>query len=150
MATVGLDCHLILDGIGYMIDPESYIMIRPRVRRADRNRNPAVSGAGADERYLDYGPGKREWYFTVVCFNAMKTYAGVSIVTTGEQFRDDLHTSYNKVNTVLSYTDPGGTVFNCRFDDLQEEIVDIRSQADSGGPSNSIQFYMHVTLVEST
>ena len=62
MATIGLDCQLILDGTGYFIEPQSYSMARPRVRSSTYNRVPAnaATHAGAGERYVDQGPGKRE------------------------------------------------------------------------------------------
>lgn len=146
MPTIGVDCQIILDGIGYWIEPAHYEVSRPRVRRSDLTgltANPVAPGYGAGETYIDRGPGKREWKFIVVCFNNMVTYAGATIATTGQQFHDDLVTSYNKVNTQLSFTDPGGNTFNVWFDDLVEDIADIRSQ--SGG----IQWYCHCTLIEA-
>jgi len=90
------------------------------------------------------GPGKREWRFIVVAFQAIRTYAGVSVASTGQQYRDALHASYGKVNTTLSYTDPQGVVWSVRFDDLVEEIADIRAQ-----PDGELQYYLHVTLTEA-
>ena len=145
MPTIGTDCQLILDGTGYFIEPATYTVQRPRVRRADATgqaASPVGAGAGAGEVYVDRGPGKREWTFIAVCFNSMSTYAGTSIATTGQQFHDDLQTSYNKVNTQLSFTDPAGTSWTVWFDDLVEELADVRSQVDG------CQWYMHVTLVE--
>jgi hypothetical protein len=144
MPTIGLDCQLILDGTGYFIEPGSFTLHRPRVRRAEHTRQPASGSAGAGERYLDMGPGKREWVFTVVAYQSIRTYAGQLTATTGQQYRDALHTSYQKVNTTLSFTDPAGTVWSVRFDDLIEQITDVRSQADG-----EIQYLLRVTLVEA-
>jgi hypothetical protein len=145
MATIGTDCQLILDAVGYWIEPSSFQVTRPRVRRADMTgqaASPVGPGAGAGERYIDRGPGKRDWRFIVVGFNALTKYDGTVQATKGQQIHDSLQTSYNKVNTPLSFTDPNGTVWSVRFDDLVEQIVDVRSQVDG------IQYYLHATLVE--
>ncbi len=146
MPTTGTDCQLILDGAGYFIEPASYKVGRARIRRADLTGQAASSvgpGAGAGERYVDRGPGKREFTFIVVAFNNMLTYASTPITTTGQQFHDLLQTSYNKVNTQLGFTDPTNTTWSVWFDDMVEEISDVRGQIDG------IQYYLHVTLVEA-
>jgi hypothetical protein len=146
MATVGTDCQIILDGTGYFIEPTSYSVARPRVRRADLTgvvANPVSPGAGAGERYIDRGPGKRVFSFIVVAFAAMLDYAGNPVPLTGQQYHDALQTSYNRVNTTLAFTDPAGHVWTVRFDDLAEQLVDIRSQTDA------LQWYLSVTLVEA-
>jgi hypothetical protein len=144
MATVGLDCHLILDGQGYWVDPESFAMARPRVRSAQHTATAAAGTAGAGERYVDLGPGKREWRFTIVATNAMRDYAGRAVATTGQQYRDALHASYQKVNATLTFVDLLGAVWTVRFDELTEEILDVRGQADS-----ALQYLCHVVLVEA-
>lgn len=143
MPTIGLDCHLILDGQGYWIEPASFKVARPRVRSATLNRTMGGS-VGAGERTLDQGPGKREWTFIVLAFQAIRDYTGAFITTTGQQYRDALHTSYNKLNTPLAFTDPHSTVWSVRFDNLDEEIVDVHAQADG-----ELQYFMHVALVEA-
>ena len=146
MPTVGTDCQIILDGNGYYLEPASFKVTRPRIRRAELTGQSATGtapGFGAGERYVDRGPGKREWTFIVAAFNTMLSYAGVSVGLTGQQIHDNLQTSYNKVNTTLSYTDPTGTVWTVRFDDLVEELSDVRGQIDG------CQWYLHVTLVEA-
>lgn len=146
MATIGTDCQLIVDGVGYWIEPSSYQLTRPRVRRADMTgqaASPVGPGAGAGERYIDRGPGKRDWKFIVVAFNNLTKYDGTVQVTSGQAIHDTLQTSYNKVNTVIAYSDPNSIAWNVRFDDLVEQIVDVRSQIDG------IQYYLHVTLVEA-
>lgn len=144
MATIGLDCQLILDGQGYFIEPSSFVVTRPRVRSAQHNRQVAVGGNGAGERYIDTGPGKREWAFTIIAYQAIRDYAGREVSFTGQQYRDALQTSYNKVNTTLAFTDPQGTSWTIRFDDLIEEIADVRAQGDG-----ELQYLCHVTLVEA-
>src|SRR5947209_7486077 len=114
MPTIGLDCELILDGTGYFIERSSFKVVRPRVRRADHNRVPAAAGAGAGERYLDLGPGKREWSFVILAHQAMRAFDGTPVSSTGQQLRDALHTSYEKVNTILAFTDPTGASWSVR------------------------------------
>ena len=118
MPTIGLDCMLILDGNGFWIEPSTYLVKRPRVRSAALNRTIAAGGLGVGERNVDFGPAKREWLFTVVAFQAMKDYAGRTVSTTGQQYRDQLTTSYEKVNTILVFTDPHSINWNVRFDNL--------------------------------
>jgi hypothetical protein len=135
---------LILDGQGYWIEPASYSVHRPRVRTAQHNRTPASGGAGAGERYVDFGPGKREFRFTVLAYQSIRDYTGTLVTTTGQQYRDALHASYEKVNTVISFTDPHGQSWSVRFDALAESIPDIRSQVDG-----EIQYLLAVVLVEA-
>ncbi len=144
MPTIGLDSMLILDGNGFWIEPSSYHVRRPRVRAAVLNRTIAAGGLGVGERHVDFGPAKREWEFTVVAFQAMKDYAGRTVTTTGQSYHDQLVASYEKVNTILSFTDPAGKVWNVRFDNLEEELADVRAQPDS-----ELQYFLHVTLRES-
>lgn len=147
MPTIGTDCQIILDGTGYWVEPASYRVLRPRVSRADltgQAANPVAPGSGAGMRYVDRGPGKREWQFIVACFNNMTTYAGTSVVTTGQQFHDALQSSYNKINTVLTFIDPAGASWSVRFDDLVVDLEDVRAQGDG-----ELQYYCHVTLVEA-
>src|SRR5579884_2085317 len=130
MPTIGTDCHLILDGQGYLIEPNSYTLARPRVRRAEHTRTAASGSTGAGERYLDMGPGKREWSFVVVAFQAMRDFTGNLVSATGQQYRDALHTSYQKVATVLAFTDPQGAAWSVHFDELTETIADVRAAGD--------------------
>ena len=146
MPTIGTDCQVIIDGTGYWVEPASYKVGRARIRQAALTgvaASPVGLGAGAGERYIDRGPGKREFTFIVVGFNGMKDYAGNAVVTTGQQFHDALHTSYNKVQTTISFTAPDSNVWTVYFDDLVEEIADVRGQ------SAGCQWYLHVTLVEA-
>jgi hypothetical protein len=144
MPTIGLDCMLIIDGNGFWIEPSTYLVRRPRVRSAVLNRTIAQGNLGVGERNVDFGPAKREWLFTVICFQAMKDYAARSVSTTGQTYHDQLVASYNKVNTILVFTDPQGTSWNVRFDDLAEELADVRAQ-----PDGELQWFMHVTLREA-
>jgi hypothetical protein len=147
MPTIGLDAQILLDGSGYFIEPTSFAVKQPRIRRAELTRTPAAagaSGAGSGERYVDQGPGKREWSFTILAFQSIRTYAGTMVTLTGQQYRDAVHTSYQKVNTTLAFTDPNSQSWTAHFDDLHEEIDDVRAQNDG-----ELQYYLHVTLTEA-
>src|ERR1700736_1507764 len=109
MPTIGTDCQLILDGIGYWIEPATYKVMRARIRRADQTgvaANQVGPGAGAGGRYIDRGPGKRAFQFIIGCFNNMLNYAGTTIYTTGQQLNENLQPPYNKVNQQIAFTDP--------------------------------------------
>lgn len=144
MPTIGLDCHIILDGTGYFIDPNSYHMTRQRIRRAVSTRTPASGLYGAGERYIDLGPGKREWHLSVICYQAIHDFAGSSPALTGQQFRDALHTSYNKIATVISFTDPTNSNWNVHFDHLEEQIIDVRAEGDG-----QLQYHCTIVLIEA-
>ncbi len=146
MPTVGTDCQLIIDGNGYFIEPHSYQVIRPRVRRTDllgQAASPVSPGAGSGERYIDRGLAKREWKFIVVAFNNLTTYTGSVETTTGQTLHDQLQFTYNKVNVTIAFIDPNGITWNTHFDDMVEELVDVRSQVDG------LQWYLHCTFVEA-
>ncbi len=135
MARIGVDCQVIIDGTGYWIEPRSYMVQRPRVRKAT-----IVRGGG--ERYVDAGPGRREWSFLVLALNDIKRYDGKPTSITGQQYRDALVASYNKVATVLSYTDVHGDTWSVHFDDYREQIKDLRTQLTQPA------YYIDVRLVE--
>src|SRR5436309_597223 len=97
MSTLGQDCQVMLDGQGYFVEPHTYQMHRPRIRRAT-----VVKGGG--ERYVDLGPGKREWHMTMLCVNELTDYTGAAVLLTGRGYREALRTSYERVAT-LSFTD---------------------------------------------
>jgi len=134
MATVGLDCQVVLDGVGYWIEPHSYRIHRPRLRMAN-----VTSGGG--ERYVDAGPGKRVWSFTVLAVNDLLRYDGRPTAWTGQQYRDELAASYAK-SGALQFVDPHGVAWSVHFDDLVETLPDLRTQLTS--PS----YLLDVELVE--
>ena len=136
MALIGVDCQVILDGTGYWIEPRSYSVHRPRVRKA------AITKGGG-ERYVDAGPGKRVWAFTILAVNDLVRYDGQPVGLSGQQFRDALLASYARVATTLSFTDPHGVSWTVRFDDYAEDVRDVRTQLSS--PS----YLCRVELVEA-
>ena len=146
MATIGLDCEIILDGTGYFVKPGSYIMQQPRIRKA-------TVRADASEAYIDIGPGRREWSMTLLCLNNLNRYDGQPTGTTGQQYRDSLRTSYlNSIGIPINFTDPlNGTPVAVHFDDYQELVRDLHSQiiALATGASPTASYEVHITLVEA-
>ncbi len=136
MPTVGTDCEVILDGVWYYVKPGSYQIQRPRVRRA-------TVRADGNESYVDLGPGKRVWTFTVLAFSNLSKADGSTTGVPGQHYRDALWTSYAKVATTLSFTDRQGNNQTVRFDDLREIIPDLRGQ------QTVIQYELQVTLREA-
>ena len=135
MATIGIDCQVILDGQGYWIEPHSYEMQRPRLRKA------AVTKGGG-ERYVDPGPGKRVWSFTVLAANDLLRYDGKPTGLTGQQYRDLLAASYAKIGPI-PFIDPHGDAWNVHFDDLVESLPDPRTQTSGSA------YLLAVTLIEA-
>lgn len=131
---IGLDCQVALDGMGYWVEPHSYRVHRPRLRKAS-----VTSGGG--ERYVDAGPGKRVWSFTVLCANNLLRYDGQPTGVSGQQYRDALAASYAKI-AALAFVDPHGVAWSVRFDDMVEALPDPRTQLTS--PS----YLLDVELVE--
>ena len=134
MPTIQVDCELVLDG-GYWVKPGAYLLERPRVRRA-------TVRADGNESYVDLGPGKRVWRFTVLAVNDLTKYDGTPTGITGQQYRDALWASYVKVATALSFTDPEGQTAQVHFDDLVEHVADLRSQ------QVGVSYELDVALVE--
>src|SRR2546421_6151523 len=100
MATIGVDCEVIIDGTGFYLAAGSYTMRQPRTREMTLR---ADSGAS----YVDLGPGKRVWSMTVLCLNELARYDGTSTGKTGQQYRDALRTSYtSSTGTTIHYSDP--------------------------------------------
>lgn len=146
MATIGVDCELILDGTGYFARPGTYHLHQARVRKA-------TVRADNNEAYVDLGPGKRTWMMTILCLNDLQKYDGSATGTTGQQYRDALRTSYtNSVGTTINFTDPlNGTAVAVHFDDYSEQVVDLHSQqvplATGGSPG--LSYLVHIQLVEA-
>jgi hypothetical protein len=140
MPTLGVDCQVILDGVGYFVEPRGYVMKRARLRRA------SVTKSGA-ERYVDNGPGKREWHLTLLCLNQLTDYTGQLLPASGEALRESLRASYEKTPaggaTTLAFTDLDGTLYQVHFDDYEEQVRDPRTQLTS--PS----YHVAAVLVEA-
>ncbi len=118
-ANVGIDCQVALDGVGYWLAPHSYHMQRPRLRKA------TVLASGA-EHYVDAGPGKRVWSFTVLALDDLARYDGKPAGRTGQEYRDSLAASYDTIG-VLPFVDPHGVAWQVRFDHLVESLPDPRA-----------------------
>lgn len=146
MATIGIDCELLLDGTGYFIKPGTYKMKQPRVRKA-------TVRADNGESYVDLGPGKRTWSMIVLCMNDLLKYDGTATGLTGQQYRDALRISYTgSIGTTLQFTDPlNGTPIAVHFDSYAEVIYDLHFQQVSlatGGPPG-LSYEVAIELVEA-
>jgi hypothetical protein len=135
MATIGVDCQVVLEGTGYWIERHSYRLHRPRLRRANVT-------AGGGERYVDVGPGKRVWAFTVLAVNELVRYDGRPTGVSGQGYRDSLVASYARSGP-LSFVDLHGVAWSVHFDDLVERLPDPRTQLT--GPS----YLLDIELVET-
>ena len=146
MATIGLDCEVILDGQGYFVRPGSYIVKQPRIRKA-------TVRADGGESYVDLGPGRREWLMTILCINDLVKYDGTSTGLTGEQYRDALRTSYTgSVGSTIQYTDPlNSASIAVHFDSYDETIRDLHSQIISAatGGSAAASYEVKIVLIEA-
>jgi hypothetical protein len=140
MPTTGVDCQVILDGVGYFVEPHTYAMKRARLRKASVTK-------GGDERYVDLGPGKREWHMILLCLNQLVDYSGQALPVTGQALRDALRASYEKTPATgvvtLPYIDLDGASYRVHFDDYEEQVRDPRTQLV--GPS----YHCAIVLVES-
>ncbi len=136
MPTIKVDCQIVLDGVGYLVKPGTYVLEQPRVRRA-------TVRADGNTSYVDLGPGRRVWRFTVLALNELTQYDGTPTGLTGQQYRDVLWASYTKVATALSFTDPQGQTAQVHFDSLAERVADLRSQ------QTGVSYELDVALVEA-
>jgi hypothetical protein len=146
MPNIGIDSEVILDSVGYMIKPGTYIVRQPRVRQA-------TIRADGSEGYVDLGPGKREWSMTILCVNDLVKYDGTPTGISGQQYRDSLRSSYaNSVGITINFVDPlNGLAIPVHLDSYEERIVDLRSQVTSiaTGGSPGASYEVSITLVEA-
>ncbi|GHO98394.1 hypothetical protein KSF_084420 [Reticulibacter mediterranei] len=144
-STIGVDCEVILDSVGYWIRPNSYTVRQPRIRQA-------TIRADGSEGYVDLGPGKREWSMTILCINDLMTYSGVSTGISGQQYRDMLHASYiNSIGSTINFTDPTNNTFSVHLDSFAEHIPDLHGQitALATGGSLACSYEVTIALVEA-
>ena len=122
MATLGVDCELILDGVGYFLKPGSYQMKQPRIRRTRLRADGGLS-------YVDLGPGKRIWSMTLLCLNDQRSYDGTPTGLTGQQYRDALRNSYQaSTGGSVQYRDPLAGTFTVHIDTYTEVVQDLYIQ----------------------
>lgn len=158
---VGVDCQVILDGHGYFVAPGTYSVTRPKQAVITTTRGtpaavappsdpvnpslPPVDAAtgGVPVLILDRGPNQRVWKFDALCLNTLKRYDGSAMGAIGQQLRDQLHRSYEKVATILDFTDPEGYGFQVVFTLLSETIADLRTQV------LGLDYVVTVTLTEA-
>jgi len=144
MATIGLDCMVIIDGNGYFIVPESYIIKQPHISKEAYRADGTLS-------YVDVGPGKREFAMTVLAKNNLSKYDGTDTGITGETYRSNLRTSFAKTAQTITFQDPVGTSISVYFKQYSEKILDLKSQiiALSTGGSLAASYECPIVLIES-
>ncbi|HYU77233.1 MAG TPA: hypothetical protein VEL31_31585 [Ktedonobacteraceae bacterium] len=146
MATIGIDCELILDGTGYFIKPGTYRVQQPRLRKMTVRADGGLA-------YVDLGPGKRVWIMVVLCLNDLTRYDGTSTGITGQQYRDSLRASYtSSVGSTLAYSDPlNPTAVAVHFDTYKESITDIHIQqvALATGGTPALSYEVMIELIEA-
>src|SRR6266567_8344333 len=132
MATISVDCELILDSVGYFIKPGSFIMRQPRIRQA-------TTRADGGEGYVDLGPGKREWSMTILCLNDLTRYDGAPTGLTGQQYRDAIRTCYiTSTGITVNFVDPlNGLAIPVHLDTYEERILEMSSQIISAATGGS-------------
>jgi len=145
VATIGIDCEIILDGTGYFIKPDSYRVKHPRIRKETYRADGSLA-------YVDLGPGRREWEFTVIARNELLKYDGTSTGVTGETYRTNLHSSYtSNIGTTINFVDPLNTTIAVHFDHYEERVLDLKSQiiAVATGGSLAASYEIRILLIES-
>ncbi len=133
---VGSTAQILLDGNPYWILPNSYQHFSPRLRKA----TPRPDGS---EAYVDFGPGKKVWKFTVLALNDLTNYDGTLTGLSGQQYHDNLYASYAKVNASLTFTDVDGSGHAVRFDHLAAHVPDVQTQL------TGVCYHVDVELVEA-
>src|SRR5437588_11616917 len=98
MAQIGVDCEITLDGNAFFVQPGSYVCKWPRIRKA-------TVRADGGEGYVDLGPGKRVWSMVILCVNDLLKYDGKATGLTGQNYRDNLIDSYNKIGHTVTLHD---------------------------------------------
>lgn len=146
MSTIGYDCELILDGMGYFVKPGSYSVAQPRIRQASYRADGSLS-------YIDLGPGRRLWSMIILARNELRRYDGSTLSISGQQFRDTLYASYtSRIGTTINLTDPLNlTPVAVHFDFYEEHILDLHSQIIplSTGGSTGVSYEIKIELLEA-
>ncbi len=146
MATIGVDCEIILDGTGYFVKAGSYHMKQPRIRKATTRADGSLS-------YVDLGPGRRVWSMVILCKNDLLRYDGTPTGLTGQQYRDALRTSYShSTGATVLYSDPlNGTPIAVHIDAYAESIPDLHAQQVplATGASPALSYEVTLELLEA-
>ena len=145
MATIGIDGEIILDGTGYFVKPESYVVKQPRLSKTNYRADGGLA-------YVDLGPGRRNWSLIILALNELKLYNGTVSSLSGQQYRDALRASYlNNIGTAISFTDPLGGSHNVYFTYYAERILNLHSQiiASSIGGLSGASYEITIELIEA-
>jgi hypothetical protein len=102
--------------------------------------------------YVDLGPGRREWEMVVLARNELLKYDSTSTGITGQQYRDQLVSSYtSNVGTTINFVDPLNNTIAVYFDNYEEMMLDLKSQiiALATGGSLAASYECKITLIEA-
>jgi hypothetical protein len=116
----------------------------PRIRKA-------TVCADGGEGYVDLGPGKRVWSMVILCVNDLNKYDGTPTGLTGQNYRDNLVASYNKIGQTVTFQDPLGNSIQVHFDSYAEHALDLHAQQvalATGGPLTN-SYFVAIELVEA-
>ncbi|HZU02043.1 MAG TPA: hypothetical protein VFA10_20390 [Ktedonobacteraceae bacterium] len=142
--SIGIDSEVVIDGTGYFVQPGTYTCKWPRIRKA-------TVRADGGEGYVDLGPGKRVWSMVILCVNDLLKYDGTATGLTGQNYRDNLIASYNKIGQTVTFQDPLGNSIQVHFDSYEEHALDLHAQqvaiATGGALTNS--YFVAIELVEA-
>lgn len=141
---IGTDCEVGIDGNGFFVQPGSYVCKWPRIRKT-------TVRADGGEGYVDLGPGKRVWSMVILCVNDLLKYDGTATGLTGQNYRDNLIASYNKIGQTVTFQDPLGNSIQVHFDSYVEHALDLHAQqvalATGGTLTNS--YFVAIELAEA-
>ena len=136
---------VIVDGNGYFIKPESYIIKQPRIAKETYRADGSLS-------WVDVGPGKREFLMTVLAKPNLLKYDGTDTGISGETYRSNLRNSYtSKIAQTIVFQDAIGNSINVYFKQYEERILDLKSQiiALSTGGSLAGSYECSIILLEA-
>ena len=145
MPTVGVDCSVVIDSVGYFVKPISYKMQQQRIRHVSYRADGSLA-------YVDLGPGKRVWSMTILARNELLRYDGAPTGLTGQQYRDALRASYTgHIGTTITFIDPLGASIAAHFDNYIENVIDLKSQiiGPGSGGSAGVSYEIHIELMEA-
>ena len=116
MANFGVDFNIIINGVGFFVKDETWDRQKKRLYRA------RVSKSGVNH-YIDKGPLKNEFKFTLLCYSNLANFDGSTNTSSGFTYRNNIWTWYNTPNSPITIVTPTYETFTCLFLDLKERII---------------------------
>lgn len=131
MATVNVDCDIIVNGVGYLIKPGTYKRIKQRHYTKKVTQGSIILGLGGLE-FIDAGPLFDE-VKCVVQLRPSYTLRGTNYTVDTVAARNALYTLYNTKNTTFSVTVTTQETFTMRFMNYEEDVPEESNLVMSGG-----------------